>query len=161
MDVRISPLREEHLDQIMIVEENAFSTPWSKDAFRGELTNELAHYWVAEIEAKVVGYFGIWYIFNEGHITNVAVHSDYRGEGIGKKLLEYGLSQALENGIDAVTLEVRPSNRVAIELYTNFGFEAVGKRKDYYTKPVEDGFVFWLELREAKERNAKEFFSVL
>ena len=64
------------------------------------------------------------------------------------------LNQALENGIDAVTLEVRPSNGVAIELYTQFGVEAIGKRKDYYTKPVEDGFVFWLELKEDKERDA-------
>ena len=154
MDVNIKPLEECHLEDIIVVEENSFSTPWSIDAFRGELTNELAHYWVAEIDSKVVGYFGIWYIFNEGHITNVAVHSDYRGYGIGKKLLDYDLKQAVGNGINAITLEVIPSNKVAIEMYTKFGFEAVGKRKDYYTKPVEDGFVFWLELKEDKERNA-------
>ena len=94
MDVNIKLLEEDYLEDSMTVEENAFSTPWSIEAFRSELTNELAHYWVAEIDSKVVGYFGIWYIFNEGDITNIAVHRDYRGQRIGKKLLAYGFESS-------------------------------------------------------------------
>ena len=53
---------------------------WSKDAFKKELNNEVARYLVAKLDGKVVGYVGIWFVMDEGHITNVAVHSDYRGK---------------------------------------------------------------------------------
>lgn len=154
MEIKIKPLNILHLDDLIAVENDAFSTPWSREGFEKEIENELAYYWVALVDNKVIGYMGMWYIIDEGHITNIAVHSDYRGQGIGKKILEHGITKAVEKGIDAITLEVRPSNKAAISLYEQFGFEVVGRRRDYYEKPIEDGFVFWLKIKEVNSSNA-------
>ena len=66
--------------EVYEVEKNCFEHHWSKDSFKKELNNDVARYLVAKIDDKVVGYVGIWFVMDEGHITNVAVHSDYRGK---------------------------------------------------------------------------------
>ena len=80
-------------------------------------------------------------IIDEGYILNVAVHPDYQGMGIGKELVKYVNDFAVENNLTFVTLEVRPSNEKAINLYTGFGFEKVGERKDYYSNPKENALL--------------------
>ena len=83
----IRPMTKNDIDGVYEVEENCFVDTWSKDAFNKELKNDLARYLVAEIDNKIVGYVGIWFVVDEGHITNVAVHSDYRGRKIGDRLV--------------------------------------------------------------------------
>ena len=92
-----------------------------------------AHYTVAICDGKVVGYVGIVCVAVEGSITNIAVHPDYRNHGIATCLLDMILNFADENELEFVTLEVRESNINAIHLYEKFGFETVGKRKNYYS----------------------------
>lgn len=121
-----------------------FSAPWSEESFRKEIEeNRLAFYIVAEISGRMVGYAGLWSIVDEGHITNVAVHPDFRRKGIGEALITVLLNHTLENGILSHTLEVRASNDPAISLYMKFGFEPAGLRKNYYEDTGEDAIIMW------------------
>ncbi|MEG1285394.1 MAG: ribosomal protein S18-alanine N-acetyltransferase [Romboutsia sp.] len=134
---------DKDIDGVFEVEKNCFEHHWSKDALRKELTNDVAKYLVAKIDDKVVGYVGIWFIVDEGHITNVAVHSDYRGQKIGDKLVEGLVKMSKENKIVSMTLEVRTSNIVAQNLYKKYGFKIGGIRKEYYSDNKEDAIIMW------------------
>ena len=132
------------IENVVNVENDCFTTPWSKDSFLREINeNEVALYLVAKIENIAVGYIGVWRIQNEGHITNVAVHSDFRGMGIGNKLVSELLSLCEKEGIEAFTLEVRKSNTVAQNLYKKFQFAECGIRKGYYQDTKEDAVIMW------------------
>ena len=134
------------IDNVVEVENNCFSIPWSKASFLREIeNNEVALYLVAKIENKAVGYIGVWRIIDEGHITNVAVHSDYRGLGIGSMLVSELLSLCKKDGINSFTLEVRKSNEIAQKLYRKYGFEERGIRKKYYEDNKEDAVIMWLD----------------
>jgi ribosomal-protein-alanine N-acetyltransferase len=133
------------IDGIMEIETASFKIPWSRNAFISELTtNEFAVYLVAKIEDRVVGYAGMWKILDEGHITNIAVHPDFRGRKIGQGLVETLVSVAKEKNIGKLTLEVRKSNDVAQGLYGKFGFEVLGVRKKYYSDNQEDALIMWM-----------------
>jgi len=132
------------IENVVNVENDCFTTPWSKDSFLREIIeNDIALYLVAKIENIAVGYIGVWRIQNEGHITNVAVHSDFRGIGIGNMLVSELLSLCEKEGIDAFTLEVRKSNIVAQNLYKKFQFVEAGIRKGYYQDTKEDAVIMW------------------
>src|SRR5690606_3384626 len=99
------------LGEVMKIEKLCFTTPWSKHAFLSELLdNDRAYYLVAKVDDRPVGYIGVWLIAGEGHITNVAVHPDYRRQGIGMRLLLAVEELALARGQRRMTLEVRVSN---------------------------------------------------
>lgn len=137
----------EDLDDIMEVEHQSFTLPWKRDAFIRELTsNPYAHYWVVEIDGKVVGYSGVWIVMDEAHITNIAVLPQYRGWGLGKQLLNRTMQLAKTYNATAVTLEVRVSNVVAQNLYKDLGFQPGGIRKGYYTDNQEDALVMWVNI---------------
>ena len=136
------------VDEVYIVEEDCFVDPWSKDSIRKELKNDLARYLVAEIDDKIVGYVGVWFVVDEGHITNVAVHSDYRGKKIGDRLVKEMVELCKENNLVAMTLEVRTSNTVAQNLYRKYGFKMGGIRKEYYSDNKEDAIIMWNQLKE-------------
>ena len=136
------------LEVVAHIEENAFEQPWSPHSFRTELIkNDLAHYMVARLEGKVVGYGGIWVIFNEAHLTTLAVDEPYRRCGVGAALLKALMTRSAELGARRISLEVRPSNHAARSLYKKFGFKARGIRKGYYTD--EDGLVMFKKLFSA------------
>ena len=144
----IEEMKENDIDGVFEVEKNCFEDYWSKDSFKKELSNNLAKYLVAKIDNKVVGYVGIWFVVDEGHITNVAVHSDYRGKKIGDKLVKEMVELCKENNIVAMTLEVRASNTVAQNLYRKYGFKMGGLRKEYYSDNKEDAIIMWIQLNE-------------
>ncbi len=132
------------LDQVMSVEHQAFSAPWSRQAFISELVdNQLARYYVAEYQGQIIGYAGIWLIVDEGHVTNIAVHPEYRGLHLGESLLLTLMGSCRQHSIRRITLEVRVSNHVARNLYEKFGFTSVGVRKGYYTDNNEDAIIMW------------------
>ncbi|MGI6257889.1 MAG: ribosomal protein S18-alanine N-acetyltransferase [Anaerovoracaceae bacterium] len=129
---------------IFQVEKQCFDDPWSRDAFRKELTeNDIAFYLVAEIGGDIVGYAGLWVVGDEGHITNVAVHPDYRGKSVGSALVHTLLDYTIEVGLRRHTLEVRPSNEGALALYKKFGFVEAGRRPGYYSDTGEDAIIMW------------------
>ncbi len=121
-----------------------FDDPWSEESFYEEINqNERALYLVLEAEGRIAGYAGIWKIFDEGHITNIAVHPDFRRRGFGRMIVGALLKTVEADGIVAETLEVRRSNAAAIGLYSSFGFEVEGVRKGYYASNGEDALIMW------------------
>lgn len=147
MNIIIREMKESDLDRVMEIERQAFTPPWSKDAFLLELTkNLLAKYIVAEVDGVVVGYGGIWLIMDEGHITNIAVDEKYRQMGIGTKIMEGLIQLCIDRNIIAMTLEVRKSNEAAKALYKKFGFKEYGIRKNYYQNNNEDAIIMWKDI---------------
>lgn len=135
------------LDEVMEVEVNSFTIPWSREAFFNELTkNQFAQYLIVEVDQRVVGYCGVWIIIDEAHITNIALLPEYRGMKLGEALMARVMEVAREMGAMRVTLEVRVSNERAQNLYRKFGFESGAIRKQYYTDNMEDALVMWVEL---------------
>lgn len=143
----IRPMTLRDVDGVLQVEHRSFTAPWSRQAFLTELVdNHFARYVVAEVDGRIVGYAGIWLIIDEGHVTNIAVDPDYRGQHLGETLLQTLISICMANSVHRMTLEVRVSNHVALSLYEKFGFEKVGVRKGYYTDNGEDAHIMWVTL---------------
>lgn len=140
----IRNIQESDLEQILEIEEETFSEPWTKEGFLESFQNQDNHYLVVEDGGRIAGYCGYWGILGEGYIYNVAVKKEYRRQRIGYRMLRQLIIEAKGRGITSMTLEVRVSNAAAIGLYQSLGFEAVGSRKDFYTKPMEDGIIMWL-----------------
>lgn len=143
-NIHIVPTTEEHIDDIMIVEKLSFSIPWSREAFADEIgRNKFAVYFSAVLEDKVIGYGGMWSVLDEGHITNIAIHPQYRGKGVSHLIMKALIHTAKERGMARMTLEVRKSNTVARALYTKYGFEPCGIRRGYYGDNGEDAIIMW------------------
>ena len=132
-----------HIDGIMEIENESFAIPWSRSSIEKELKNNFAIYAVAIENNKVLGYGGMWHVVNEGHITNIAVHKDYRRKGIGQAIIEKLVEIAEEKEMIGLTLEVRKSNTPALELYKKNGFKLEGIRPEYYGDNKEDAYIMW------------------
>ena len=143
--IRIEPMVVDDLTRVREIEHQAFASPWPKDAYRAEIEeNQVACYLVARDETGLlVGFAGMWVIFDEAHVTTIAVDRTRRGERIGERLLLVLIERALARGARWMTLEVRPSNTVALSLYRKFGFRDVALRKRYYSDNGEDAVVMW------------------
>ena len=146
MNVHVSIMDENDIDDVLEISNLSFSSPWSRLSYEQELNNALAKYFVAKIDNKVVGFIGTWIIVDESHITNVAVHTNYRKLGIGSKLIESMLSYCNEKNCTAYTLEVRESNKAAISVYEKHGFIIDGIRKEYYQDNKENALLMWLRI---------------
>lgn len=144
MRITIDEMRPEHLAQVAEIEEESFTTPWSREAFDYELTqNDFAIYLVVLNGGQVAGYAGLWLILDEAHVTNVAVHADFRGRGLGMILMLELMRRAALAGAARMTLEVRASNHTARRLYERLGFKERGRRRGYYTDTNEDALIMW------------------
>ncbi|AND37893.1 MULTISPECIES: ribosomal protein S18-alanine N-acetyltransferase [Cytobacillus] len=140
-------MNEEDIDDVLEIEHKSFATPWSREAFFNELTqNQFALYVVLEEENKVIGYCGAWIVVDEAHITNVALLPEYRGRKLGEALMRKLMEIASEMGAITMTLEVRVSNFTAQALYRKLGFQNGAIRKNYYTDNQEDALVMWVNL---------------
>lgn len=143
----VRPMQMDDLQAILEIEHAAFSTPWSLKAFIAELKdNEYARYLCLELDGQVIGYMGLWFILDEGHITNVAIAPNYRGQHWGEYLMRSMMSRMVEEGMERMTLEVRASNFSAQSLYKRLGFTVAGVRKGYYADSQEDALIMWAEL---------------
>ncbi|MEW9123558.1 MAG: ribosomal protein S18-alanine N-acetyltransferase [Thermotaleaceae bacterium] len=140
----VRKMEKEDIPQVMEIEEQCFSVPWTEEAFTMEVEqNKLARYVVAELEGRIVGYGGIWLILDEAHVTNIAIDPDYRGRKYGDQLVEAMIALTEKEGINNMTLEVRASNYVAQRLYEKYGFKACGIRPKYYQDNHEDAVIMW------------------
>lgn len=134
-------MNETHVLQIAELEKICFSDPWSETSIASELNNKLSLWMVAIDNERVVGYVGSQTILGETDMMNIAVHPNYRKQGIGTALI-VGLIGALElRGSHSLMLEVRASNISAISVYEKLGFSEVGRRKNYYRNPKEDALI--------------------
>ncbi len=156
MSVKIVPMTADHLEELEKLERICFSRPWSRKMLAEELENQCAAFLVAEdsVSGRVLGYAGLMVVADEGYITNVAVFPEYRRQGIAAQILQVFLQFAKANRLAFLTLEVRPSNAAAIALYQSFGFEEVGRRKNYYDLPKEDALILtkYFETGEAEQQ---------
>ena len=131
----------EHVAQVAALEAICFADPWSEKSVASELTNPLSLWLVALDDDRVAGYVGSQSVMGESDMMNVAVHPDYRRQGIAEKLC-LSLVEALSGkGNHSLTLEVRASNAPAKALYEKLGFQQVGLRKNYYRNPREDALI--------------------
>ncbi len=137
----VTEMTESHIADIAKLEEECFSSPWSKNALAEELKNPNSHFLVA-CGDEMLGYIGVQEICGEAYITNIAVFSRFRGSGVGRKLLRAAIDGADARGCEFITLEVRKSNSAAISLYLSEGFEEVGIRKNFYSAPQEDAVLY-------------------
>lgn len=152
----------EDIPDVMVVEQDAFTLPWTEEAFHNELKmNHFARYMVMEYEGKTIGYAGMWTIVDEAHITNIALLSAYRGRKWGELLLSELMKTAAFLGMERITLEVRVSNEVARRLYTKKGFKPAGIRKGYYSDNGEDALIMWADLPTYREDGGEEGSEVL
>lgn len=142
--VTLRKMTAEDLDDILAIEVVSFATPWSKISFINELEKTYGLPLVAMVHEQLVGYIITWFIEDEIHIANIAVHPDFRRQGIG----EWMMNEVMKDhpGIAWVGLEVRRSNIEAITLYEKLGFYQVGIRKNYYAQEGEDAVMMMKQL---------------
>ncbi len=140
-DVLIRRMTAEDAEAVWRIETATFPTPWSLRDFEHEMNdNPCARYLVAEKDGQIIGFAGIHIILDEGHITNIAVTREERGQGIGRALTAALMQYAANLGVQYVTLEVRENNEPAKNLYRSLGFLKVGVRKKYYENQT-DAFI--------------------
>ncbi|GGB41262.1 ribosomal-protein-alanine N-acetyltransferase [Virgibacillus dakarensis] len=148
-ELLIRKMEEHDVDQVAEVEKASFTAPWPRDIFQQEIVeNQFAHYFVLQVDEKIVGYAGLWVVVDDAQITNIAIMPDYRGNKLGEKLFHYVMVQAVRLGGRRLSLEVRTSNIIAQHMYRKFGLVPGGIRKNYYVDNQEDAIVMWVNLYE-------------
>ena len=145
--VTLRRMKAGDIDGVCAIEERAFPSPWSRQSFEEEMENALAVYIVAESGGGLAGYIGAWRVLDEGHITNLAVDTQWRRQGLGRRLLATMETLLRQEGIRRVTLEVRVSNRAALSLYRQLGYRERGVRKRYYQDNGEDAYIMWKHMK--------------
>ena len=132
---------------IFAVECESFEHPWTEKMFFDDLENEKTVYTVAKDGGRIIGYAGVWCVFGDCDITNVAVIPEYRRKGIAGMLLKQIIYEARKRNGENIRLEVRKSNYGAIALYEKYGFKQIDIRKKYYEN-TEDAIIMELILEE-------------
>lgn len=158
----LRPMEERDLAAAAEPERLSFSAPWSEAILQESLESRLDFLWVLEPADNgsggdcgqekegghcgrgLAGYCNLRVIAGEGELMRIAVHPELRGRGLSRKLMDRLEETAREKGAEALTLEVRKSNRTAIELYKSYGFREEAVRKNYYENPAEDALIMWL-----------------
>ena len=140
-DLTVRQATIDDLDAILTIEELSFTVPWSKESFVSAFSSEYITVFTAEREEKTVGFGCAALLPPECEIPNIAVHPDERGKGTGNAIFTAMLRFAAEKGAQIAFLEVRESNIAARSLYEKNGFTAIGIRKNYYTKPIENAII--------------------
>ncbi len=153
-EITLGLMTLDDVEAVAAIEAATFRTPWSKESFYREVTdNACARYMVLREDGVPIAYAGVWFVLDEGHITNIAVREDRRGMGYGEKVTRAMIQLAADSGMSWMTLEVRRSNAAAIGLYHKLGFIDVGYRRRYYEN-TEDALIMALErLPEANPEN--------
>lgn len=144
--VYIREMFPDDVPEVLAIEKQSFSTPWSETSFRSELYNRYSITRVAELNGIIVGYVCVRYLADECHLLDLAVHPDYRKIGIATMLLNNVMEELRIHGCRFFYLEVRSSNYGARRLYEQAGFKTVGIRKNYYLHPSEDAVIMMFEL---------------
>ena len=142
----VTDMKQSHVGDVAELEKIIFSSPWSEKSLAECVGGDNTLFLVCEKEGRAVGYVGCYTVCDDAAITNVAVHPDYRRQGIAESLVKVLISRASERGCAQVSLEVRVSNASAIALYEKLGFKTVGARRGFYSKPREDALIMIYEI---------------
>ena len=143
----IRAIREEDVRQIHEIETLCFAMPWSEESILHDVKENPVARWLVldDGSGRVMAYAGMWFVLDEAHVCNVAVHPDFRRMGYGRRILEALVDMAKANSMTLMTLEVRRSNLAAQALYHQCGFLDVGYRKRYYEDNKEDALIMYRE----------------
>ena len=142
---------EREAEQVMKIENENFSRPWTETGFFTFLIRQDTLFLIAAEGEEILGYFGVVMVQDEGDITNVSVKKDRQNHGTGKLLVQELIRITNEMGVSRLFLEVRESNERAIHVYEKAGFVKNGLRKNYYEDPVEHA-VLMMHETVGKER---------
>jgi [ribosomal protein S18]-alanine N-acetyltransferase len=148
-EIVLHEMETQDIPPVLEIERMSFTEPWSESAFLNELLKSYAFNRVAVKTNRVIGYICVNYILDEGHILNLAVHPDFRRQGIATRLMSEAIHALKRKECDYLYLEVRTSNSAAKKFYERFGFGVAGIRKDYYISPKEDALIMMGRLKEA------------
>ena len=140
-DYLIRKMTGQDLEQLIAIENECFSMPWSRQSYETELKNQWANYLVCDWAGEIAAYVGMWTVFEEAHITNVAVAKKFRGRGLGRILMREEEKVARAKLANRILLEVRPSNSAALAMYRGLGYIPISVRKEYYEDNGEDALV--------------------
>ena len=139
------------IDEVVALEQELFTSPWSKDDFIYEIEkNAFSTILILQEDDQIAGYLGMWNLGDQSQITTLGVKKQYQGRGFAKALMNKCIEITKYLGYDNISLEVRVSNQKAIKLYQQFGFQTVAIRKDYYQDNHEDAYLMIKEM-EGKE----------
>jgi [ribosomal protein S18]-alanine N-acetyltransferase len=144
----IEPMREADVPTVQEIERHIFTTPWPRNAYYRELSSRNSAYYIVlrrELDegSEILGYGGMWRMYDEAHVTTIGVRRDIHHSGFGRILFAGLVQAAYDMGAKWITLEVRTSNDGAMRMYEGFGFKVIGRRKGYYTDNGEDAIVMW------------------
>ncbi|MDQ7984037.1 ribosomal protein S18-alanine N-acetyltransferase [Pseudomonas sp. G34] len=139
---------EADIDAVLKIEYAAFSHPWTRGIFLDSLKSY--EVWLMFEGNQQVGHGVINVIIDEAHLLNITVKPESQGRGLGLRLLEHLMARAAQLKAGECFLEVRSSNQAAYRLYERYGFNEIGRRRDYYPAPGgrEDALVMACTLVE-------------
>lgn len=144
-----------YAEQILEIENSSFPSPWSINAFKGEIKNPISHLWAFVADKNILGYICFWMFDNEIQVINLAVHPTKRGQRLGQFLMTRMIETGASKGLKSIWLEVRPSNLAARKLYTKIGFHEIGSRPCYYKETSEDAIIMALNLSRQESYGPK------
>jgi len=138
---------------VATLEREVFTDPWSADSFLAEVERkpEIGYPVVIRDDGRLIAYAVAWFIVDELHVGNIAVHPDFQGRGLATLLLEHLMDEGRRRDMVFATLEVRPSNAPALALYGKFGFRQIARRRNYYRDNREDALVLATALHPSAE----------
>jgi [ribosomal protein S18]-alanine N-acetyltransferase len=144
--LQLQPLTADDLPHVLALDQACFGGLWSKDGYLREMESPNSTLLILPAPNggdRLMGLGCLWSIVEEAHITIMAVHPDFQGQGLGQLILLGLMRDAWLRGLERATLEVRDSNMAAIALYEKFGFATAGRRKGYYQATGEDALIMW------------------
>jgi ribosomal-protein-alanine N-acetyltransferase len=151
LEANIDLIYPADLPQLLVIEKESFPAPWTEGMFIGEISNPSSQCLCVRVHCKdkniIAAYIIFWLGAGEIHLHNLAVKKEFRRQHLATKLLDIMEEIAKKAAIDAITLEVRPSNTAAIELYRKRGFVVKGRRPNYYHETKEDALIMWAYLK--------------
>ena len=155
LDFHVHPFHSRDLDDVLAIEQESFSEPWTRGMFEAELMGNpfgrfLGAFCHSEMPPakRLLGYICYWVVFEELRLMNLAVQPDHRRQGIASHLVRHAVEEGITQGTIRALLEVRAGNRLAQKLYETLGFQQYGRRRSYYTNPDEDAILMQLQLAE-------------
>lgn len=140
-EIKIKRIERKEIHGVAELEKLCFCCPWSEESLALLLGESAVGFCAVDEAGKVLAYGGMMCVLDEGEITNIATHPDARRMGLGRAIVSALLDYGASHGLVSFSLEVRESNSAAIALYEGLGFEAVGIRKSFYTKPTENAVI--------------------
>lgn len=145
--LELRPMTEADLPAVLAIENAIYAFPWTPGNFRDSLA---AHYacWIYLREGELIGYAVLMQAADEAHLLNLSIAGAWHRQGYGKSLLQQVCAGAQKRGARLIFLEVRPSNAAGLRLYQRYGFQLIGRRRDYYPAQAgrEDALIYSLPL---------------